>query len=394
MGQPETPAARALPARGPAVELVNSLLVAARRGDLARVRELYAENAVAISPVFGEVRGAQAIAETWQRLFDTFSDFETEISHVLVDGDQVAVLSSVAATDRVGWFGAPPTHAPIRYKLVLLFAIAGGKIVRDERIYDSAGVHERLQKARLDKELRTAAEVQRILLSRTAHTGGAWQSVGDSLPCRAIGGDFFEILDRPGGDVAVVMGDIAGKGPAAALLAAMLQGMLWTEQHQQEDPAATLARLNRGLLARAVEAKFATLVYALMSPDGRVTYANGGHNPPVLLTRSAVHRLTVGGPLLGGFPDASFEQATIRLDPGDTLVMFTDGVTEARNAAGEEFGESALLECLDAQRGDAPRDLLRQVLAAVKEFCGTSEQSDDITVTVTRRVGAIAASNK
>src|SRR5581483_6562593 len=161
MKQPDVSAARALPARGPAVELVNALLVAARRGDLSRVRELYADDAVAISPVFGEVRGPQAIADTWQRLFDTFTDFQTEISHVLVDGDQVAVLSSVEATDRFGWFGAAPTGAPIRYKLVLLFAIADGKIVRDERIYDSAGVHERLQKARLDKELRTAAEVQR-----------------------------------------------------------------------------------------------------------------------------------------------------------------------------------------------------------------------------------------
>jgi len=90
------------------------------------------------------------------------------------------------------------------------------------RVYDNTGVLERLEKARLDKELRTAADVQRALLSRTAHLFRFCESVGDSVPCRAIGGDFFEYVELPSGDVGVAMGDVAGKGPAAALLSAML----------------------------------------------------------------------------------------------------------------------------------------------------------------------------
>jgi phosphoserine phosphatase RsbU/P len=334
--------------------------------------------------MFGEVRGADAIAATWATLFSTFDDFSTEISHVLVDGDRVAVLSTVGATDRVGWKGRPPTGGPIQYKLVLLFTVADGRIVRDERIYDSAGVVERLEKVRLDKELRTAAEVQRMLLARTEHVNQFSESAGDSVACRAIGGDFFEIVEYPSGDVGLALGDVAGKGPAAALLASMLQGMLTAYAHGGEGPAATLTRINRGLAERRLDARFATLVYAVLSADGRLVYANAGHNPPALLTRNGIQRLTVGGPILGTFPDAAFEQATLRLQPNDRLVMFTDGVTEARNAANDEFGETRLLSRLCGNPDVSPRELLRLIFADVREFCRDVDQSDDITVTVTR----------
>lgn len=371
--------------RETAIALITDLLAVARRGDAARVRSLYAEDAVAVSPAFGEIRGADAIAGTWQTLFETFDDFKAEISHILVDGDRVAVLSSVSATDRTGWFGLPPTGGPISYKLVLLFTIANGKITRDERIYDSAGVLVSLEKARIDKELKTAAEVQRMLLSRTTFATAAWESAGDSLPCRAIGGDFFELIETPRGDIGLAMGDVAGKGPAAALLASMLQGMLSAEVRAGDGPAATLTRINRELLGRQLDWRFATIVFAVLSPDGRVVYSNGGHNPPALLMRNDIRRLTVGGPILGAFVDATYEEATLQLDPNETLVMFTDGVTEARNASGEEFGEPTLLACLEAHRGAAPGELVRSIIGSVRAFCGAAEQSDDITITVTRR---------
>jgi steroid delta-isomerase-like uncharacterized protein len=380
--------------RDAVIALVQELLNAARRGDIDRVKAIYAADAVAISPMFGEVCGADAIAATWATLFSMFDDFSTDISHVLVDGDRVAVLSTVGATDRVGWRGRPPTGGPIQYKLVLLFTVADGRIVRDERIYDSAGVVERLEKVRIDKELRTAAEVQRMLLSRTEHVNAFSESAADSVPCRAIGGDFFDIVEYATGDVGLALGDVAGKGPAAALLASMLQGMLTAYAPAGQGPAATLARINRGLGERRLDGRFATLVYAVLSPDGRLVYANAGHNAPALVTRDAVHRLTVGGPILGAFPDATFEEATLDLAPDDRLVMFTDGVTEARNAASDEFGESRLLSRL-ADDGDlVPRELLQRIFGDVREFCRGVDQTDDITVTVTRyrrpplRIGA------
>ena len=373
--------------RDTVIALVQELLSAARRGDVDRVRSIYADDAVAFSPMFGEVRGADAIAATWATLFSTFDDFSTEISHILVDGDRVAVLSTVGATDRVGWRGRPPTGGPIHYKLVLLFTVADGKVVRDERIYDSAGVVERLEKVRIDKELRTAAEVQRLLLARTEHVNAFSESAGDSVACRAIGGDFFDIVEYPSGEVGLALGDVAGKGPAAALLASMVQGMLTAYAQGGEGPAATLTHINRGLAERRLEARFATLVFAVLSADGRLVYATAGHNAPALLARDGIHRLSVGGSILGAFADATFEEATLRLQPNDRLVMFTDGVTEARNAANDEFGEARLLSRLSCDAGVLPRELLEHIFADVRGFCHGVDQTDDITVTVTRYAG-------
>src|SRR5712692_10187869 len=362
--------------REQALALVQQLLDTASHRDIPRLMDLYADEAVATSPVFGEVRGRAAIAKTWETLFSTFPVVAVVISNVLVDGDRIAVLSTLATTDRAGWFGRPATGGPISYRLVLLFTFADGKVVHDERIYDSAGVVERLEKARLDKELRTAADVQRALLSRTAHLGRFCESVGDSVPCRAIGGDFFEYVELPSGDVGIAMGDVSGKGPAAALLAAMIQGMFAAAAPAGGGPAVTLSRITQWLAARRVEARFATLVYGVLSSDGRLVYSNAGHNPPALVARDGIRRLTTGGPILGVFVDAVFEEETLHLHHEDTLVMFTDGVTEARSASDEEFGEHRLMACLSTDAAASPTALLSHIFSAVREFCQHADQSD------------------
>jgi serine phosphatase RsbU (regulator of sigma subunit) len=362
--------------------LARQLLFAAATRNPQQVLECYAPDAVAISPVFGEVRGREAVAATWSTLFSTFSDLTIRNVDFLVDGDRVAVLGQINTTDRNGWFGLPPTGSPIAYRLVLLFTVKDGLIVHDERIYDSTNLIEHLEKARLDKELRTAAEVQRELSSRSSRVGSFYQSIGDSLPCRAIGGDFFEAIELPSQDCAFLIGDVSGKGPAAALLAAMVQGMFAVEAPAGDGPAATLERINRRLAARALGPRFATLVYAVMSPDGRLVYANGGHNPPALLRRSHQQRLTAGGPIVGAFRDARFDEETLQLHDRDTLLMFTDGVTEARNAGGEEFGDERLLQCVTPE--SVPADLLNRVFTAVRDFSAPAEATDDITLLVTQ----------
>jgi ketosteroid isomerase-like protein len=364
--------------------LVRQLLDAASRHDLSSLMALYAADAVAVSPVFGEVRGRANIVATWQTLFLTFADLTVSVSDILVDVDRIAVLSTITTTDRIGWFGLPATGGPITYRLVLLLTVAGGVIVHDERIYDSTGVLERLEKARLDKELRMAADVQRALLARTAHVNAFCESAGYSVPCRAIGGDFFEFVELPSGGAGIALGDVAGKGPAAALLAAMLQGMIAAEASAGGDPAAILTRMNRRLAARGLESRFATLVYGALSSDGRLIYSNAGHNPPVLLSRDGSHRLTTGGPILGAFADAVFDQETLFLHNHDTLVMFTDGVTEARNAHDEEFGDERLMTCLNDAAALPPSALLQRIFATVTDFCQHADQGDDITATVTR----------
>jgi ketosteroid isomerase-like protein len=377
-----------MPSRADTLAVVRQMLEAAQRRDVAALTSCYADDAVAVSPLFGTIEGAAAIGAYWAQLFSSFTGLSVDVSNTLVDGNRVAMFATVTTSDRVGIFGLPAASGALTYRLILLFTIAGGKIVHDERIYDSTGVLERLEKLRLDKELQTAAEVQRTLLSRTAHIGRFCESVGDSMPCRAIGGDFFEFIELPSGDVGIAMGDVAGKGPAAALLAAMLQGMLVSEAGAERGPGATLSRMNRQLAARAVAGRFATLVYAVLSPGGRLVYANGGHNAPAVVGGDDIRRLGATGPILGMFPDATFDEETLQLGDRETLVMFTDGVTEARNTSDEEFDEDRLLACLASEAASPPAAMLAQILASVRSFSQQTEQADDITVTVTRRLGA------
>jgi len=226
--------------RGRTLAIPAALFKAARDRDLAGVAACYAEDAVAISPMFGEAHGRERIAATWQTLFSTFVDVQVNVGDTMVDDNRVAVFASLSMVDKFGWFGRAPTGGTINYRLVLIFTVVDGYIVRDERLYDSAGLLERLEKTRIDKELRTAREVQRALVPRTARSGRFCEWIGDSIPSRAIGGDFFEFAELPSGAVAIVLGDVSGKGPAAALLAALVQGMFAVDAAGGDSPGVIL----------------------------------------------------------------------------------------------------------------------------------------------------------
>jgi len=377
-----------------AASFVRQLQEAANAHDASRLGEFYAEDAVAVSPVFGEVRGRREVVRTFETLFEQFPDCLFDLSEVFAEGDRFAFMGTVTATDKRGWFGLPPTGSVVSYRITMVCTVVGEKIVREERLYDLTGVVDRLEKARLEAELRTASEVQSALLPRIVKSGARWEAVADSIPCLAIGGDFFEATELPSGAVAVALGDVEGKGTPAALVGAMLHGMFVADAETGLIPAATLKRMNRRLAARQEGksklatrhrgSRFATFVYGVLSPDGRFVYSNAGHNAPVALTGKGVLRLTTGGPILGAIPDASFEEEELRLQPNDTLLMFSDGVTEAVNAREEEFGEARLIACATEHRTRSPVEILDRVLGAVREFCGPTPQSDDITTTVTR----------
>ncbi|HZQ91035.1 MAG TPA: SpoIIE family protein phosphatase [Terriglobales bacterium] len=368
-----------------AVALLDRVQDATRRHDVSHLMEFYADDALAVTPMLGEMRGRDAIRASWLRLFEMFPDIALTVSEMIVEGGRIAVIGQITATDKGGgWFGLAPTGGVINYRIVLRLDVVDGKIVRDERIYDSAGVVERLQKAHLDKELRTAAEVQRALAARGSASGTFFEFAGDSLPCRTVGGDFFDFLELPSGSVGIAIGDVAGKGPAAALLAALIQGMLAVEAEGGGCPASVLERINQRLSARRLDPRFATLVYGVLSPDGGFVYSNAGHNPPALITPDGIQRLTIGGPILGSFREATFEQETLRLGAGETLLMFTDGVTEASDPDNQEFGEVRLLEVARSALTSDSKTLLRQILAELQEFCRGAEQADDITLAISR----------
>ena len=237
--------------------------------------------------------------------------------------------------------------------------------------------------AALQHELRTAAAIQRALLPNTHRTGSFFDAAAATLPCRSIGGDFFDYIDFPDGALGFALGDVAGKGPPAALLAALLQGSLAAQAHAGDGPAATTAAVNAAIVRRGIQGRFVTLFYGVLRPDGRLTYCNAGHNPPILARAGGgVDRLDVGGMAIGFFDGVPFAEGTTTLRADDHLVVFSDGVTEALNAAEEEFGDDRLVACLAEANENGAEPLLQHVFASVERFTAGAPQHDDVTAMV------------
>jgi sigma-B regulation protein RsbU (phosphoserine phosphatase) len=254
--------------------------------------------------------------------------------------------------------------------------------IENARLY-----REALDKAKFEQELRVAAAIQQSLLPIANREGAFFSTAAASIACRAVGGDFYDYVDLPTDQFGFIIGDVAGKGSPAALLAAAVLGMFSAEATYQKRAAPLMTRLNRGLFRRAIEARFLTSFYGMLAPDGSLTYCNAGHNAPLLVSASGIRRLETGGVVLGLFDTASFEEETLTLEPGDLIVLFSDGVTEAMNAEGEEFTDDRLIACANAHRGESPQQVLDALLADVHTFCAGEPQSDDVTAVLVRYNG-------
>ncbi len=262
------------------------------------------------------------------------------------------------------------------------FATQAALAIESARLYA-----ESAEKARLDRDLRIAADIQRALLPEPTLDRPTCDMAAVSVPCRTVGGDFFDYLDVTESDLAFALGDVSGKGPPAALLAAVVQSNFAAQAPVSRDPADAMARINQALLRRAVEARFATMCYGTVSTDGRFSYSNAGQEPPLLIQRQGVRWLETGGPVLGLIPDAPYEFETVTLEPGDLVVIVSDGVTEARNVANDEFGRERLLEAVQDCHGVKSDAVLDLLLSAVNQFSAGAPQADDITALVLRYQG-------
>jgi len=258
--------------------------------------------------------------------------------------------------------------------------------IENARLY-----RETMEKARMEQEMRIAAEIQQALLPKMARAGSFFAAAAASLPCRSIGGDFYDYVDLPGGALGFALGDVAGKGPPAALLSAMMQGIFAAQAASSDSPSQTISRVNLALYRRGIESRFVTLMYGTLAPDGRLTYCNAGHNPPLVISRSgskvSLRRLEVGGPIVGLFEGATFEEETVLLTPDDWLIVFSDGVSEAMSASGDEYGENRIVECVEKSMALEPRQLLEALFEDVRQFARGAAQSDDITAMVLRYGG-------
>jgi phosphoserine phosphatase RsbU/P len=237
-------------------------------------------------------------------------------------------------------------------------------------------------------ELAQASEIQQGLLPTEAPVYPGYDLAGFNLPCRTVGGDYYDFLPYRDGRLGLVVADVSGKGLPAALMMSSLQARVQMLLETNPDPAPALKTLNRNLAERCPLGRFITLFYGLLNPStGALTYANAGHNHPVLIRRNGqIEYLTAEGMIMGLLPSVTYQSKETSLETGDLLALYSDGVTEARSAAGEEFGEERLAEFLLQRRAQPCLDTVRALLEYVRAWHSDATLTDDFTVVLLRRL--------
>jgi hypothetical protein len=233
-----------------------------------------------------------------------------------------------------------------------------------------------------DRELREAREIQAALLPKTLPALPGIAMAARWLPARRVAGDYYDVFTLDDGRAAFCIADVSGKGMPAALLMSNLQATVKTFAAGTATAAELCARVNRVMASHLAPGRFITMFFGLLGRDRDLHYTNAGHNPPILLRADGTAlSLDRGGPLLGAFPEARYEQAVITLEPGDRLALFTDGVVEAMNDAGELYGDERMVEALRRHAVADAETLERHLLEDVTAFCA-GEFQDDATVLV------------
>jgi sigma-B regulation protein RsbU (phosphoserine phosphatase) len=238
--------------------------------------------------------------------------------------------------------------------------------------------------ARKEAELSFALEVQQALFPKQFPADGGLEFSGVCVPAAGIGGDYYDVLERPDGCLAFVVADITGKGISAAILMSNVHAVLRTLYDAGHPAGELCSQLNRHLYRVTEGTKFATAFYAEWSQPSRcLTYVNAGHPAPILLGSLSNHLLQTGGPPLGIFPDTEFQTGRLVLQPGDMIVLYSDGITDAGENSGRGFGEARLEATVKQHCGKPLDEIQQQVLKAVRDWSG-NEADDDITLLLVR----------
>lgn len=262
------------------------------------------------------------------------------------------------------------------------------------------------EQQRLQSELAIAREVQNQLFPRAIPAMKTLELTGVCHPARMVSGDYYDFVRVHDSNVAVAIGDVAGKGISAALLMASIQSIMRTQLtagvpvhagaahgggnggwHADLSVAELVSQLNKQVCANTAPEKFATFYFGLYNDDSRVlTYTNAGHLPPILMREGKAERLEVTGTVVGAFPFASYEEKTVQLRPGDLLVAFTDGIVEPENEYGEPFGEENLVDLLARYGHRESNEIIARIMETVEQWTGSSELYDDMTLLVARGI--------
>ena len=260
------------------------------------------------------------------------------------------------------------------------------------RVENARLTEEQMERERLEREQQVASEIQQRFLPAAAPHIEGYELQGISFPCYEIGGDYYDFIQREDGNMVVALGDVSGKGTAAALLMSSLHAAIHAQADANDSIVSTIQAVNKYLTESIPPNRFVTLFYAELNPElGRLTFLNAGHNPPLIVhAGGTMEQLASGGLPLGIMADAEFREGRTQLLPGDVLVIYSDGVSEAVNPTGEEFGPTRLYEVV-ARNLDASASGIRdRIESALTKFCQGTPAADDITLVIVKRLAEVA----
>ncbi|MEO1444258.1 MAG: GAF domain-containing SpoIIE family protein phosphatase, partial [Chloroflexota bacterium] len=270
--------------------------------------------------------------------------------------------------------------------LGLLTAVCGlaGAAIENARLYQVA-----VEKGRLERELQMAQDIQRTLLPKTMPYVPGYEITARWRAAREVAGDFYDVFTLEDNRLGVVVADVSDKGAPAAMFMAVSRTMIRSHAHATKSPVETLARTNDLILEDADSGMFVTAFHSILEPDGTGTHVNAGHNPPIVYHRASgeVSFMPRGGRAIGWFPNNPLEAVDLKLEPGDMVIYYTDGLTEAESVSKDFFGEDRLCAII-SDNFDSPLEVLGdQILRAVDEFTIGAPPFDDLTLLIVRYTG-------
>jgi phosphoserine phosphatase RsbU/P len=243
------------------------------------------------------------------------------------------------------------------------------------------------EKIRLANELELASEIQLRLHPESQPAIAGYDLVGVSFPCYEVGGDYYDFIQRRDGRFVIALGDVSGKGTGAALLMSSVHAAVRAHTTTRLSASEVMGEINQYIYDNTPSNRYVTLFYSELDlRSHQLTYINGGHNSPLLVRANGeVTRLDIGGFPVGITPDGDYREGFITLDPGDVLVIYSDGVSEGVDELGEEFGEQRLLECVQKNRGRSAAGLRDRIDEALTRFVGRAKAVDDLTIVILKR---------
>ncbi len=328
---------------------------------------------------------AGATPETWFRL-PPHADEELATVYGSVFPLLMAVPLSIK-NDLYGVLVVEETEGGLRFRSRRIEIISGIAQQAALAIQNDRLQKEMVARERLETEVQLARQIQQTFIPDVLPSHPHWQLSARWRTARQVGGDFYDVMELPNDRLGLFIADVADKGMPAALFMALTRTLVHAAAKETPSPAEALRRVNELLLPDTKQGMFVTAVYAILDLNtGELNYANAGHNPPLWVKRDSLEKLTRTGVALGASEDSHMTERTIQLAQGESLLLYTDGLTEAFNLEGDMFGEERLLRALGWQASASADDMIKAVESALDDFAGNAPPSDDLTMLAVRRV--------